>query len=121
MLDSMAIAGMHRSGTSLAASIAAAAGVDMGDRLLRADRSNPRGYFEDLGFLSLQQRMLADATLPNDGGHRDWGWTESERLDRERFQPYRDEARALIGAHRGAGRPWGSHCGVPALVWPSPR
>jgi GT2 family glycosyltransferase len=109
---SLIIAGMHRSGTSLVASMAAAAGVDMGERLVEADKSNPRGYFEDVGFLGLQQRMLADSTPAHDGGHRDWGWTESERLDRTRFPLYRDAALALIEAHRGAGKPWG---------WKDPR
>ncbi|HEX6861782.1 MAG TPA: sulfotransferase, partial [Thermoanaerobaculia bacterium] len=105
------IAGMHRSGTSLAASLAAAAGVGVGERLLAADHANPRGYFEDAGFLSLQQRMLTESTPPDDGGHRDWGWTESERLDRTRFPLYREEALALIEAQRRPGR-WG---------WKDPR
>ena len=109
------IAGMHRSGTSLVASLAAAAGVDVGERLVEADRANPRGYFEDVDFLSLQQRMLAESTPAYDGGHRDWGWTESERLDRTRFPLYREPALAVIGAHRGiagGGKPWG---------WKDPR
>ncbi|MFL6290901.1 MAG: glycosyltransferase [Thermoanaerobaculia bacterium] len=108
----LVVAGMHRSGTSLVASLAAAAGVDMGERLMEADQANPRGYFEDVGFLSLQQRMLADSTPADDGGHRDWGWTESERLDRERFARHQEEARSLIEAGRRAGRPWG---------WKDPR
>jgi glycosyltransferase involved in cell wall biosynthesis len=103
---------MHRSGTSLVASLAAAAGVDMGDRLLGADRGNPLGYFEDIGFLSLQRRMLDESTPADDGGHRDWGWTEGERLDRSRFALFRDEARSLLEARRGAERPWG---------WKDPR
>lgn len=112
ILRPLVIAGMHRSGTSLVASLAAAAGVDIGDRLLGADRGNPMGYFEDVGFLSLQQRMLKDSTPADDGGHRDWGWTEGERLDRERFSLYREDARALVEARRRTGRPWG---------WKDPR
>ncbi len=103
---------MHRSGTSLVASLAAAAGVDMGERLLAADRANPLGYFEDAGFLALQQRMLTECTPAEDGGHRDWGWTEGERLDRERFPLYREEAKALIETRRRTHRPWG---------WKDPR
>ena len=108
----LVVAGMHRSGTSLVASMAAAAGVDMGERLLEADPANTRGYFEDVGFLALQQRMLQDCTPADDGGHRDWGWTENERLDPERFSLYREEARALIEPHRSRDRPWG---------WKDPR
>lgn len=112
MLAPLVVAGMHRSGTSLVASLAAAAGVDMGERLLRADPANPLGYFEDVSFLSLHQRMLADATPMDDGGHRDWGWTESERLDRQRFSLYREEAQTLVEVHRSTGRRWG---------WKDPR
>ena len=92
--------------------MAAAAGVDMGERLVEADRANPRGYFEDVDFLSLQQRMLVESTPAYDGGHRDWGWTESERLDRTRFPLYREPALAVIEAHARPGAPWG---------WKDPR
>lgn len=111
MIRPLVVAGMHRSGTSLVASVAAAAGVDMGERLLAPAPANPLGYFEDVTFLSLQQRMLTDCTPADDHGHRDWGWTEGERLDRERFPLYREEARALIEARRTGG-PWG---------WKDPR
>ena len=113
-LRPLVVAGMHRSGTSLVASVAAAAGVDMGERLLPADPANPLGYFEDLSFLALHQRILADCTPADDGGHRDWGWTEGERLDRERFSSYREAARALalIASHGSMDRPWG---------WKDPR
>jgi GT2 family glycosyltransferase len=98
------VAGMYRSGTSLLASLAAAADVDMGDRLLEGDR---------VDFLSLQQRMLTDCTPADDGGHRDWGWTENERLDRQRFSLYREEAHSLVERRcGGAGRAWG---------WKDPR
>ncbi|HEV7516213.1 MAG TPA: glycosyltransferase [Thermoanaerobaculia bacterium] len=108
------VAGMHRSGTSLVASWLAAAGVDLGRRLLAPDASNPTGYFEDLGFLDLDRRMLREATPEGEAGHPDWGWTESERLDRARFAAHADEARALIAAQErsGQGGPWG---------WKDPR
>ncbi len=103
----MIVAGMHRSGTSLVASLAAGLGVDLGDRLLAADSANPRGYFEDLDFLGLHRRMLLAATAPDDGGHRDWGWTESGRLEGGGFDDFRGEAHALLAARAGAGRAWG--------------
>jgi hypothetical protein len=92
---------MHRSGTSLVASWLAAAGVDLGERLLPADAGNPTGYFEDLSFLDLDRRILREAVPAGEPGHPDWGWTESERLDRGRFAAYRDAARALIAAQDG--------------------
>ena len=106
------VAGMHRSGTSLVASIVSALGIAMGDQLLADDRNNPRGYFEDLDFLELDRRMLVEATLPDDGGHRDWGWTESERLDRDRFQEFREPAQALVAGRAGSEGRWG---------WKDPR
>jgi GT2 family glycosyltransferase len=98
---------MHRSGTSLVASTLAAAGIQMGPRLLAGDAHNPHGYFEDLDFLDLDRRMLAAACPPDDGGHPDWGWTESESLDVETFERYRDEASALLAARSSQGSAWG--------------
>jgi glycosyltransferase involved in cell wall biosynthesis len=106
------VAGMHRSGTSLVASIVSAVGIAMGEQLLAVDRNNPRGYWEDLDFLELDRRMLVEATLPDDGGHRDWGWTESERLDRDRFEEFREPAQALIAGRAGSEGRWG---------WKDPR
>ncbi len=106
------VTGMHRSGTSLAASLMAALGVDMGRRLVRADRRNPRGYFEDVDFLTFQRTLLRACTPADDGGHTDWGWTENERLDRERFPEFTEEAHGLISLRAAGGRIWG---------WKDPR
>ncbi|HEV2846938.1 MAG TPA: hypothetical protein VG477_18930, partial [Thermoanaerobaculia bacterium] len=112
MKSPVVVAGMHRSGTSLVASMVSALGLDMGANLLAADRNNARGYFEDLGFLDLNRRMLLEATRPDDSGHPDWGWTESERLDRDRFGDFLEPARALIAERESAGGLWG---------WKDPR
>jgi glycosyltransferase involved in cell wall biosynthesis len=105
------ITGMHRSGTSLVASYLSSLGIHMGDRLIPADRRNPRGYFEDAGFVELHGRILRDATV-EEPGHRDWGWTESERLDRGVLARYAREARALAAGRAGGGGIWG---------WKDPR
>lgn len=52
------VAGMHRSGTSLVASMISSLGIDLGEHQLTADRNNRRGYFEDVDFLALNRRML---------------------------------------------------------------
>jgi hypothetical protein len=52
------ITGMHRSGTSLIASLLQRAGVDVGRRLLPAGAANPRGFFEDLDFLEFHEAAL---------------------------------------------------------------
>src|SRR5436305_1664761 len=105
------ITGMHRSGTSLVASYLSTLGIQMGDRLIPADRRNPRGYFEDTGFVELHGRILRDATV-EEPGHRDWGWTESERLDRGVLARYAGEARALAAGRAGGEGVWG---------WKDPR
>jgi GT2 family glycosyltransferase len=105
------VTGMHRSGTSLAASFVAALGVDMGERLLPADAVNPRGYFEDVDFLELDRRLVRSCTPEGEAGHPDWGWTVSERFDRSRLDAGRPAARALIAA-RAEARRWG---------WKDPR
>ncbi|HXO22367.1 MAG TPA: glycosyltransferase [Thermoanaerobaculia bacterium] len=105
------VTGMHRSGTSLAASCLAAMGVDMGSRLLPADAANPRGYFEDVDFLEIDRRLVREATTAGEAGHPDWGWTESEKLDSGRWEAGREAARALIATRAGTSR-WG---------WKDPR
>ncbi len=112
MKSPIVVAGMHRSGTSLVASVLSALGIDMGERTLAADRNNRKGYFEDLSFLDLNRRMLRAAARPDDGGHPDWGWTESETLDRDRFRDFEAEAGALAGRRAGSVGSWG---------WKDPR
>jgi glycosyltransferase involved in cell wall biosynthesis len=107
----LVITGMHRSGTSLVAAYLSSLGISMGDRLIPPDPRNPHGYFEDAGFVELHGRILRDATV-EEPGHRDWGWTESERLDRGVLTRWAGEARALAGARDGAPGIWG---------WKDPR
>ena len=101
----LVVAGMHRSGTSLIASYLAALGVDMGESI-PADKNNPQGYFEDRQFLELNRRILRQLTAEQKVGHRDWGWTESERLDASRIGDFGAEAAALL-ERRGDSGPWG--------------
>ncbi len=108
----LAIAGMHRSGTSLTAAFLQQLGLDVGDRLYAADRANARGYFEDVDFLEFQRHLLQACCPPHDGGWPDWGWTESERLARERLVEFVDAANTLIAARQTRGTPWG---------WKDPR
>lgn len=103
---------MHRSGTSLVASWLSALGVDMGQELLPPDKGNPRGYFEDIGFREFQRRVLSQCCLPDDGGHPDWGWTESEQLNRERFRDFIPCATTLLGSRDERRGLWG---------WKDPR
>lgn len=98
------IAGMHRSGTSLAASLVASAGVHLGARLMGPERGNVKGHFEDLDFYELHQRALAAAGLGTEG------FTALPSIP---MPPAVDEAfDALVAGRRAAGMPWG---------WKDPR
>jgi hypothetical protein len=103
---------MHRSGTSLVASLLAALSIDIGDKLLPADAHNQPGYFEDLDFLDFQRGVLSQLCVPDEPGHSDWGWTESERLNVRRFSEFRDQAQSLLMARSDKTGPWG---------WKDPR
>jgi len=100
----LVIAGMHRSGTSLVASILADTGLHLGDHLLGPGEGNPAGHYEDLDFLALHQRILAANGLGTDGF----------TTQRELVVPpeLAHESARLIIARRSRGSPWG---------WKEPR
>ena len=90
------ITGMHRSGTSLTASFIKAIGVNVGNDFFPADEHNLKGYFEDVDFLEFQRSVLQDCCRRREAGNPDWGWTESEYLDRRKFERYINTAKKLI-------------------------
>ena len=97
------VTGMHRSGTSLLASLLHRSGCTMGEALLPADRHNPCGYFEDVEFLSLNRRMLAETVSGEVAGHADWGWTEdmdTPGIDAGCLESFIAEADALVARRR---------------------
>ena len=103
-LQPLVVIGMHRSGTSLAASLLENAGLDIGDRLMEGNWSNPRGHFEDMDFIEFQREALVRLGLHQDG------WLVSELP--ELPQDLVDRARALVDRKQATGRPWG---------WKDPR
>jgi Sulfotransferase family len=99
----LVVVGMHRSGTSLTASILGSSGLHLGDRLVPAGPSNPEGHFEDGDFVDLHRKALQ--TL----GHDREGWDEVVLDDMPDVLVAK--AQALIDAR--ASRPvWG---------WKDPR
>lgn len=50
--------GMHRSGTSLTASLLQGLGIDLPGDLIAADRANQSGYFENRSVVDRQERLL---------------------------------------------------------------
>ena len=97
MERALIITGMHRSGTSLVASLLQRLGVDIGENLLGPGEGNPRGHFEDLDFVRF---------------HEDWLHRCGQRmLLQNEFRPRvsseeRDRARRLITSRQGQGL-WG--------------
>lgn len=94
----LAIAGFHRSGTSMATEILSRAGLHIGDELIGANPSNPYGHFEDYEIVRLHDRMLADAGLT---WHVDEPFTPVIRADR-----WTHMAR-IVDARRARHRRWG--------------
>lgn len=102
----LVVAGMHRSGTSLLASLLHRSGCPMGTEMLPADVNNRPGYFEDLAFLDLNRRMLAAAVPSGSPGHPDWGWTEAidpSGVDGHLLDPFVEEANALVASRHTHG------------------
>ncbi|HVX86212.1 MAG TPA: sulfotransferase [Phycisphaerae bacterium] len=103
------LAGMHRSGTSFAASLLQSAGVGMGEKLYAADRGNVKGHFEDMDFVEVHRAAL----LGN--GLDETGW--SDRWPLEVPPEVAAQARALVQQKaartvNGAAGEWG---------WKDPR
>ncbi|MGB5634711.1 MAG: glycosyltransferase, partial [Waterburya sp.] len=95
--------GMHRSGTSLTASLLQNAGINIGDRLMAENTGNAKGHFEDLDFVEFHQNVLQSQ------GISVAGWTEQKQVQ---VQPqYLAKAQNLILA-RQEHQIWG---------WKDPR
>jgi glycosyltransferase involved in cell wall biosynthesis len=95
--------GMHRSGTSLTASLLQSAGVQIGDRLMGSANGNVKGHFEDLDFVEFHQNVLQSQ------GISIAGWTEQSRIEVQ--QQYLAQAQNLILARNNQAI-WG---------WKDPR
>ena len=54
------ILGMHRSGTSATAGVLGLLGVQLGSRLMEAAPDNPRGFWENLDAVAINERLLMD-------------------------------------------------------------
>lgn len=60
------VLGAGRSGTSLLCGILSILGVDFGKRLIPADVSNPRGYFENSEFIKLNEGIYTELKKSDD-------------------------------------------------------
>ncbi|MBW4581620.1 MAG: sulfotransferase [Tildeniella nuda ZEHNDER 1965/U140] len=98
------IAGMHRSGTSLTASLLQSAGVDVGQHLLEGNTGNLKGHFENLDFLNFHQDVLRST------GICEAGWTLKKSINVPEY--YIDAAKLLVSKNASLTQPW---------AWKDPR
>ncbi|MEX0670594.1 MAG: sulfotransferase [Pirellulales bacterium] len=98
------ITGMHRSGTSLLASLFAGAGVSLGTRLIVASRGNERGHYEDRDFYEFHARVLEANGVQPEG----FACVDEVAVP----SAMRDAAAALVATKAAAGASWG---------WKDPR
>jgi Sulfotransferase family len=104
MTQVLCITGMHRSGTSLAASWLQRCDLPIADgRLLGPGVGNPRGHFEDLEFSDLQDGALRRA-------HGSWRATEPQPLSFNAGEV--EQARLLVARRNDRFPRWG---------WKDPR
>ena len=103
------IAGMHRSGTSMVASLLRQCGLELGaeGELMRATVDNQNGYWENLRFKALNDEILREF-----GGSWETAPTFPANLQEdERFRRLRLRAEGLLEEFKGR-EPWG---------WKDPR
>ncbi|MDV3000254.1 MAG: hypothetical protein N5P05_001860 [Chroococcopsis gigantea SAG 12.99] len=97
------ITGMHRSGTSLTASLLQSAGVNIGEELMSADQGNLKGYFENMDFVGFHEKILIEQGIAKEG------WTLDKKVSvPEHFIP---QAKDLIENNQSR----------PAWGWKDPR
>lgn len=72
------IAGMHRSGTSVLSLVLKNIGVNIGERLIKADNQNPEGYGEDHSIVEINRRALQRTTQNGSKQWKDWGWSNMQ-------------------------------------------
>lgn len=98
------VLGMHRSGTSLVSGILHNMGVNMGDKLLKGNVNNPKGFFEDVDFYRLNMKLLSES-----GG--DWRNPPKIRILNDVFIKNKKEIKRLLDS-KNKNKLWG---------WKDPR
>ena len=94
------ILGMHRSGTSVLAGALSSLGYDLGDKLIRGDLYNEKGYFENLDVVNINDSILESLgcswhslVIPD----------QLHNLDGQ----FSEKAVAILNRHIDDTKPWG--------------
>jgi glycosyltransferase involved in cell wall biosynthesis/GT2 family glycosyltransferase len=108
MSTSFIVTGMDFSGVSLTASVLQTLGINFAHNLVPRDFSNSKEDFEKQNLLfEFQRSVLKDCCRQEDQGYHDWGWTESEWLDSNKFYEYVNTANNLIEVYNQKSNLWG--------------
>lgn len=94
------VLGMHRSGTSLTASMLKEMGVDMGKQFIVGDSNNPNGYYEDIDWLQVNKDILIRA-----GG--DWKSIVTRKDVLGAIPDSEEQINAVIDKKNIPGKKWG--------------
>jgi DNA repair exonuclease SbcCD ATPase subunit len=97
------VTSMHRSGSSLVASLLQSAGLHIGRQLMQPNEGNIKGYFENLDFCKFHLDLLESQGIDRDG------WTLQEKIEVE--DRFVDIAKELVDQN-SLSRYWG---------WKDPR
>ena len=100
------ITGMHRSGTSLTASLLQKVGVNIGKKLVGPEYGNIKGHFENVDFVKFHQEILRSQNIDDLG---------SNLLDEQEIvigEGEKKRGRQLIKKHQKGNNLWG---------WKDPR
>jgi hypothetical protein len=98
------ICGMHRSGTSLIASMLVDSGVHLGHNLLGPSSGNSQGHFEDTDILEFHRNVLLANGIVSEG--------YTTQLQIPVPESLKCRAASLVAARTGSQTPWG---------WKEPR
>lgn len=104
------VLGMHRSGTSAVTRILNLMGVDLGTNLMPPAPENPKGFWENLDFVEIDEALLT---------HLKASWDEiapvfidSESWSQSEFFPFKDKIKNLVTSEFPNSKLWG---------WKDPR
>ena len=101
--STLIISSMHRSGSSLTASILRSLGLHIGQRLIEKTEYNTKEYLENLDFYEFHKQVLQSQGLNEDG------WTLQEKIDIG--ENFKEKAKEIIAKNSISGN-WG---------WKEPR